>query len=76
MVSLYRDPHGKKIFDKTNPTETDVTGANGLTIDSGLSNDNNLSLETKVSELELKISELEAQLSQYQVLCIIIVNIC
>ena len=72
MITLYRDPSGKKIFDKSNQTETTVTFHT-------LSKDQNaetemIRLQNKVREQEesihikdRKISELEKTLMNIEV---------
>ena len=58
MVSLYRDPHGENIFDKTNPASTIEIGKSGAIAIKSKSGDNE-----KIHALENKIKNLENELT-------------
>ena len=55
MVSLYRDPTGERVFDKSNPSSTIEVSKHGV-----------LTLKTPegkmISRLEARVKELEAEL--------------
>ena len=59
MRGLHRDPKGRTIFEKTNPT--------GSTIETGRIGTKSDDAQATIETLTVKIKELETELSKYKV---------
>ena len=58
MVSLYRDPQGKNVFDKSQPTSTIEIGKSGTIAikNKSAADDTIQQLESRIKELELMVA--------------------
>ncbi len=71
MITLYRDPRGERVFDKSKPTSSTTAHSNPIATTPGVQETAELvpALQNRIQEQEERIRELEEELRNSKARC-------